>query len=107
MLPNVTFSARSAFAVLACSLLFYGCGPPAPHPETLPQLLTNENFWKLITDFSEPEGYFPSDNFLTNESGYQDVIPALLERLKPGGAYIGVGPEQNFTYIAALQPRIA
>jgi hypothetical protein len=69
--------------------------------------VTDQDFWKLITDFSEPEGYFPSDNFLSNESGYQDVIPALLETLKPGGAYIGVGPEQNFTYIAAFQPRIA
>ena len=61
----------------------------------------------MITDFSEPESYFPSDNFLSNESGYQDVIPALVNTLKPGGAYIGVGPEQNFTYIAAFQPKIA
>jgi hypothetical protein len=69
--------------------------------------LTNQEFWKMITDFSEPESYFPSDNFLSNESGYQDVIPALVNTLKPGGAYIGVGPEQNFTYIAAFQPKIA
>jgi hypothetical protein len=69
--------------------------------------LTDKEFWKMVTDFSEPESYFPSDNFLSNESGYQDVIPALLKTLKPGGAYIGVGPEQNFTYIAVLQPKIA
>jgi hypothetical protein len=61
----------------------------------------------MITDFSEPESYFPSDNFLSNESGYQDVIPTLLETRKPGGVYIGVGPEQNFTYIAAFQPKMA
>ena len=61
----------------------------------------------MITDFSEPGGVFPSDNFLSNESGYQEVIPALLKTVKPGGAYIGVGPEQNFTYIVALQPKIA
>jgi hypothetical protein len=93
--------------VLALTLLFYGCGPPPRRPETLPHLLTNQDFWKLITDFSEPENYFPSDNFLSNESGYQEVIPALRRTLKPGGAYIGVGPEQNFTYIAAFQPAIA
>src|SRR5262249_28372814 len=52
-------------------------------------------------------GYFQSDNFLSNESGYQSVIPALLKTVKPGGVYIGVGPEQNFTYIGALQPKIA
>ena len=43
----------------------------------------------MITDFSEPGGVFPSDNFLSNESGYQEVIPALLKTVKPGGAYIG------------------
>src|SRR4029079_17347244 len=26
---------------------------------------------------------------------------------KPGRAYMGVGPEQNFTYIAAVKPKIA
>jgi hypothetical protein len=107
ILPGVAFSGRFVFAVFALTLLYYGCGPPPPRPETLPHLLTDQDFWKLITDFSEPERYFPSDNFLSNESAYQDVIPPLLETLKPGGAYIGVGPEQNFTYIAAFQPRIA
>jgi hypothetical protein len=100
----VAFSARFIFAL---TLLFYGCGPQPPRPETLPHSLTDEEFWKTITDFSEPESYFPSDNFLSNESGYQAVIPALLKTLKPGGVYIGVGPEQNFTYITAFQPKIA
>jgi len=27
--------------------------------------------------------------------------------MTPGGVYVGVGPEQNFSYIAALRPRIA
>ena len=103
----MAFSGRFVFALFALTLLFYGCGPPPPPPEALPHVLTDQDFWKLITDFSEPEGYFPSDNFLSNETGYQDVIPVLLETLTPGGAYIGVGPEQNFTYIAAFQPRIA
>src|SRR5689334_9922257 len=92
-----------AFAVI---LLFWGCGPPPPVPETLPTHLTDQEFWKLVTDFSEPGGYFQSDNFLSNESGYQSVIPSLLKTLRPGGVYIGVGPEQNFTYIVALQPKI-
>jgi hypothetical protein len=30
----------------------------------------------------------------------------LRERVKPGGVYVGVGPDQNFTYIAALRPRM-
>jgi len=103
-------SIRSVSAAVALTFLFYGCGPAPSRPvlETLPAQLSDREFWKIITDFSEPGGYFRSDNFLSNESGYQTVIPALLKTLKPGGGvYIGVGPEQNFTYIAALQPKIA
>src|SRR5215510_6700505 len=101
-------SVRFIFA-FGLAVLLYGCGPPPPPPvpEALPALLTDQEFWSLITEFSEPGGYFPSDNFLSNESGYQNVIPALLKTLEPGGAYIGVGPEQNFTYIVALRPKIA
>jgi hypothetical protein len=30
----------------------------------------------------------------------------LKRTTKPGGVYLGVGPDQNFTYIVALQPKI-
>src|ERR1041385_6008757 len=96
-------------AAFILSILFYGCGtPPSPSaPENLPTRLTDRQFWSMITEYSEPGGYFPSDNFLSNESGYQNAMPVLLKTLKPGGVYIGVGPEQNFTYIVALQPKMA
>src|SRR5262245_11350452 len=73
----------------------------------LPSKLSDTEFWQFITAVSEPGGYFRSDNFLSNEAGFQYVIPELQRRTKPGGVYLGVGPEQNFTYIAALRPRIA
>jgi hypothetical protein len=76
-------------------------------PDTLPAQLSDEEFWQIISDFSEPNGYFRSDNLLSNESGLQDVIPKLKERIKPGGVYIGVGPEQNFTYVLAFEPKIS
>jgi len=75
--------------------------------ETLPERLSSEEFWRMILEFSEPGGYFRSDNFLSNESGYQHVIPAMTQTAPPNGVYIGVGPEQNFTYIAALAPKMA
>ena len=100
-------SILSVSAALALTFLAYGCGPQPPVPETLPARLTDQEFWDIITDFPEPSGYFPSDNFLSNESGYQNIIPALLKTLMPGGVYIGVGLEQNFTYIVALQPKMA
>jgi hypothetical protein len=74
---------------------------------TIPPRLTDKELWQLNAEFSEPSGYFRSDNFLSNETGFQYVIPALRQRIKPGGVYFGVGPEQNFTYIVALQPKMA
>ncbi len=56
---------------------------------------------------SEPNGFFRSDNFLSNERGYQVVIPDLVKTAKAGRVYLGVGPEQNFPYIIALKPELA
>lgn len=61
----------------------------------------------MITDFSEPGGVFQYENFVSNEVSYQDVIPEMTRIAKPGGTYLGVAPEQNFTYIAAIQPKVA
>ena len=55
---------------------------------------------------SEPDGYFRSDNLVSNEDTFQFVIPELQRTVKPGGVYVGVGPDQNFTYIANLKPAI-
>src|SRR2546422_6554869 len=73
----------------------------------LPAQLTDEVFWQLVTEFSEPSGRFPSDNFVSNELATQRVLSELTKSRKASGAYVGVGPEQNFTYIVALQPKIA
>jgi hypothetical protein len=75
--------------------------------ETLPKQLSDGAFWRMIVDFSEPEGLFRSDNFVSNERTYQEVIPELKKRSSPDGVYLGVGPDQNFTYITALGPRMA
>jgi hypothetical protein len=73
----------------------------------LPAHLTNAEFWTLVTSMSEPEGNFRSDNLVSNEIKFQWVIPELVRHVRPGGLYIGVGPEQNFTYVAALKSRLA
>jgi hypothetical protein len=64
----------------------------------LPSHLADQEFWSLATDLSELGGTFRSDNLLSNESRLQFVIPDLLKTVSRGGAYVGVGPEQNFTY---------
>lgn len=81
--------------------------PDLVTPETLPGKLSDAEFWNLINEFSEPGGSFKSDNYVSNENAFQHVIPQLKQRIKPGGVYLGVGPDQNFTYIAALQPKLA
>ena len=75
--------------------------------EALPARLTDREFWKLVSDSSEAGGTFRSDNLLSNEVRFQYVIPELIEVAAPGRAYIGVGPGQNFTYIAAIRPAMA
>jgi hypothetical protein len=61
----------------------------------------------MVVQFSEPDGYFDSDNLISNEDTYQYVIPELKRSIAPGGVYLGVGPDQNFSYIAAVRPRLA
>jgi len=74
---------------------------------SLPDKLTAAEFARLMTEMSEPGGDFLSDNLISNETAYLPVLAKLKELNATGGAYIGVGPEQNFTYIAKIRPRIA
>jgi hypothetical protein len=101
--------AGASIAVIAATLYFHA---PSARDSTnasgdLPTRIGNSEFWSMVTEYSEPEGYFHSDNFLSNEIGFQEVIPDLQRIVTRGGAYLGVGPEQNFTYIASLRPRLA
>jgi hypothetical protein len=97
-LRNITLVASLGFATSALR---------AQAASTIPQHLSQRELWQLNADFSEPAGYFRSDNLLSNETGFQFVIPDLVRSIKPGSVYLGVGPEQNFTYIAALKPALA
>ena len=73
----------------------------------LPPRLTDQEFWQLSQDLSEPDGSFTSDNLLSNEVVFGRLVPQLAAQAPSGGVYLGVGPEQNFTYIAAMKPRMA
>ena len=76
----------------------------------LPERLTDQEFWRLSQDSSESGGYFRGENvtnLTSNELWFQYVIPDLIARTRPDGVYLGVGPEQNFTYMAAVRPKFA
>ena len=75
--------------------------------DTLPAELSDKEFWGLVTDFSEPDGFFRSDNLVSNERTYQEPIPELKKHALANGVYLGVGPDQNFTYITHLKPRMS
>src|SRR6185295_15519125 len=89
--------------VCAAALRSVQSAPSVSRGEDLPSRFTDKAYWQLIGDLSETGGSFRSDNFLSNENEFQTVIPELRTTLPQGGVYVGVGPEQNFTYIVALR----
>ena len=95
--------------VVALSLMLWLAPSPGPQTTSQPSL-SDQAFWALSQDSSEPGGYFRSadiTNLTSNELWFQYVIPDLLARSKTGRVYLGVGPEQNYTYMAALRPSLA
>ena len=96
-----------SFAVLLALVAIYNSPRSQFAGQSLPEKLSDSEFWSVINECSEPGGYFRSDNFVSNESTFQRVIPELYARTRPGGIYLGVGPDQNFTYIAAMHPKFA
>jgi hypothetical protein len=97
----------AALTVLACQ-----SSRSADAADGWPAHLDDETLWAMVRGFSEPAGEFTptggyqSDNLVSNERSLQRVMPSL-RGARRSGAYIGVGPEQNFTYIASLEPTIA
>ena len=96
---------RRALLPVFCVLLVLTPAFRAALP--LPPQLSDAEFWRLVSSSSEEGGGFISENLVSNELGYPYIIPSLTERVPAGGAYMGVGPEQNFTYMAAIHPSIA
>ncbi len=98
--PQTLLASLLALSVLAA---------PAPQHsrQPLPDRLADSTYWRLVTTMSEPGGFFRSDNFVSNETDYQRILDRLRAATPPGGVYVGVGPDQNFTYIVALRPRMA
>ena len=74
----------------------------------LPDKLSDAEFWKLVSDISEPGGFFRiTDNYTSNEREVGTLFTMLREQKVRGGVYMGVGPEQNYSYMAAIQPAMA
>ncbi len=102
--------ACAAIALIACAITTAGAHANAQTPaaQPLPARLSDSSFWKLVGDISEPGGFFRiTDNFTSNEIEVGELMSTLRATGVSGGVYMGVGPEQNFSYIAAVHPRMA
>jgi hypothetical protein len=82
--------------------VLFASGRPGPGTAQAPG-----GFAAQVAALSEPGGYFDTDNLISNERSYLHIIPDLERGGVRGGAYIGVGPDQNFSYIAHIRPAIA
>ncbi len=83
-------------------------GVPIASTSRLPDRLSDAEYWKLLNDISEPGGYFQiEDNYTSNEPEIGQIFTMIQGRGVKGGVYMGVGPEQNLTYIAAVRPAMA
>jgi hypothetical protein len=103
----ITLSWGAALTAIIATLISLPATPAATPAGTLPSQISNVDFWRFVTEFSEPNGPYPYENYVGNEVMLQRVIPAARKETKLGGVYIGVGPEQNFTYASALEAKMA
>lgn len=92
-------------ATLVASILC--AGAVAGAQGSIPDRISDSEYWAMVTNMSERGGFFRSDNFVSNEVTFLHPVPRLVSIVGTGGVYVGVGPEQNFSYIVALRPRIA
>ena len=91
---------RAVFGiVLVATLTTPACAQERP--------ASDSSFAAIVARISETGGYFDSDNIISNESSYLQVASQLAKVGTHGGVYVGVGPDQNFSYVALIRPSIA
>jgi hypothetical protein len=83
-------------------LLLAACAGSPPDP-----VRAHPGFATLVASLSEPGGYFDTDNLISNEASYLHAVGPLERQGLRGGAYLGVGPDQNFSYMAKIRPGVA
>ena len=71
-------------------------------------------YWFVLIAITNQPPYLPRSNLMaynnylvSNEVGHQNVIPYFQQHINPRNIYIGVGPDQNYTYISIARPSFA
>lgn len=97
---------RHARIVLAITVLSLLISASWARESEAPPLKASQ-FASIIQQLSEEGGHFWNDNYVSNEASYLHPLKKMRELGIHGGIYLGVGPDQNLTYIAKLHPRYA
>ena len=97
-MPRITNLSRTGLLAAAFTLILVIGAATVPWTREQSRAASDvqisiEQFGRYIEDWSEPEGYFDSDNFISNETSYLHVIDDLRTRVNSGGIYVGVGPD--------------
>ncbi len=109
-LPTLTLGTIRGLLAAAALLMVSGAGLArgvATRDIQVATFRSDTTFAGTIARLSEPAGYFDSDNLISNETSYLHAVSHLRAGRVTGGAYIGVGPDQSFSYIAAIRPSVA
>ena len=109
-IPGITLGTARGLLVACALLVVSGAGLARGVATRGIQVITirdDTSFAGTVARLSEAPGYFDSDNLISNETAYLHAVSHLRSGRVSGGAYIGVGPDQNFSYIAAIRPSVA
>jgi len=96
----------AAFFAPVLTTLVLACAPQGTDAQA-PSALSDSAFAALVGRLSESGGFFDTDNLISNEDSYLHPVSTLRKIGTSGGVYVGVGPDQNFSYITAVRPRAA
>lgn len=81
-----------------------------PAFSTLADLLfpaRDPRFGAEVRALSRAESGPAADNLVSNEDSYPRPCGQIVRAVAPGGVYLGVGPDQNYTLMAHAQPALA
>jgi hypothetical protein len=65
-------------SLIALGAIAAQAGGQPTGPSTVPDSLTNAQFWSIVSEFSEAGGTFPSDNFTSNEMSIGRIAAQLV-----------------------------
>lgn len=106
--PSATTTASAPLASTSASASpSASASASAPGTTANASVMSDRELGALITKGSENPGDFPSDNFVSNETSLLDVASSFSDPARKGRAYVGVGPDQNFSYMALMEPAMS